>query len=1438
MVISKMKINVMGTEKKNVGNPRMNPREKKVNSRKKKAGAMERGENRLNLAGVIAAIMVLVLGLSATMPASASEFPQGGSDEPLAPVPIEFEIPVEQGIDEDGGGAAQPPEDEDTGWLEGEDGQGLLQDEDDQAGQVQTAAGDETSGQGSGDGQGTAYAGGKKGDKGQTGKVRSASEALRGKKSSGMVLSGRMSREKSEMSKRGVRAAVSRLKADSDYVNHEVVYLTDDEAEAGKAAAAYNGIVESYSDGVAVIRLAADTLDALEKAEDLGNDFPPVYPNYIYSTDEAGYSSEVIEKAKARLGANPAGGNADGNGTANPEDVSADSNGQTNPEDSSADGNGQANPEDVSANGNAPAGPEGGNYNEQGQEGQEGQENGYINSRENDKTPIGTGKGDEYTENTDPGDVETVFDRGRVSEADIAAYDAIKAADIVDEDGLAGPDDEVGADGNAPNDEYAPLQWYQGKIGTYEAWNRSKGKDIKVAVIDSGIWESHPDLKNNIAGVYSTCGHAFNKGTDNMGHGTHVAGIIAAQADNRIGIAGVAPQAKIVSIKAIDLTWDMSSGKKKLECLGRSSDVSRAVNLAVEKGCKVINMSLGQSGNDPVMEKAVTAALNDGVVVVASAGNNTYDLNVANAYPAKYPGVICVSASNMYGALTYYSNYGSGIITIAAPGGDGSGSMVSTYKADSYTYMHGTSMAAPVVSGVAALLLAQNTVYKDSGNIDAVKYITGILTASANNAPPYTSVSKYGAGLVNADAATKAIANIVVTPPVFSCNGGVLKDGSTLVSENAEGLCEVKITGGGADASYFYTTNGKAPGTGSTRGGTITVNTNGKTSITLKAMACFDGKLSKVTTVNLKLDARIASISLSPKTGQVSGSGEDAAFSVGKGKKMPIVPAFSPTKPADKALKWASSNTSVAKVDNKGVVTAINAGSAKITARNERSGAVGAVTVMVQPAVTSLKADPASMTMSTQEGYIYKGVPAPVSINMSVSVSPAAASTAISYQSSNTKVARVDQSGTITAVGAGKAKITALAADGSGKKAACNVTVIKPARIAKITCKEGQPDRTPPETVGFAVAKGKSIGLKAVLADKKATMTGVVWASENKSVATVKAGKVTGVTTGETFITAKTADGNDEARIKITVKPATAELGASAEAATLKINIANQDSCPWKVINKTGGAHAGQYVYTVKNKKIASVTDNGSGSVKITALAKGSTTVTAKATDGTGKTVKITITVKKMVTSIVLSPASTGGIAYGKSMKFKATVLPEDASNKKLVWRVDNPGFFKVDDNGKVTVLKKAYYSDEFTRVYVSPADGNASAGKYFDNTTGTTNYARATKVFVYNDPLTGVKFGKFDDPGKTYTSITLDEGKNTTEIMPYVMYDGADAYKTLDFSSSNDRIAEFREENGVLQLKANAPGTATITLKALDGSGKTAKLKVTVNPRGGGIGK
>lgn len=264
-----------------------------------------------------------------------------------------------------------------------------------------------------------------------------------------------------------------------------------------------------------------------------------------------------------------------------------------------------------------------------------------------------------------------------------------------------------------------------------------KGSGIKVAVLDTGILLSHPDL--NVAGGYDTTG--IGSYNDNNGHGTHVAGSIAA-VDNTIGVIGAAPSAQLYAVKVLD-----SAGS------GTYTDIIEGIQWAINNGMDVINMSLGGSTGSTALEDACDAAYSAGVLVVAAAGNEGTSTGTTECigYPAKYSSVMAVGSITSSNVRSYFSSTGS-TLEIMAPGSD----IYSTTYNGSYGTMSGTSMACPHVAGVAAL------VWSAKPTLTNVQ-LRNALNTTANDM--WNDSWRYGNGLVDAWAAYEYVTDGTTPPP-------------------------------------------------------------------------------------------------------------------------------------------------------------------------------------------------------------------------------------------------------------------------------------------------------------------------------------------------------------------------------------------------------------------------------------------------------------------------------------------------------------------------------------------------------------------------------------------------------------------------------------------------------------------------------------------------
>lgn len=246
-----------------------------------------------------------------------------------------------------------------------------------------------------------------------------------------------------------------------------------------------------------------------------------------------------------------------------------------------------------------------------------------------------------------------------------------------------------------PNDKMFERQYSHYMTSSQEGWKINKGsEDVVLAVVDTGIDTGHPDLKDKLVPGYDTIDNDTNP-HDGQGHGTHCAGIAAAIADNKIGVAGYAPNVKVMPVRVLNNygsgTWE---------------SVANGIIWAAENKADVISMSLGGPSNSEAVADAVKLALEKDSVVIAAMGN---DGDETKSYPAAVPGVIAVGATDSLDRKARFSQYGDWI-SVSAPGVDIL-STFPTYRTQmpgkKYGSISGTSMATPAVAGVAALIRSQ-----------------------------------------------------------------------------------------------------------------------------------------------------------------------------------------------------------------------------------------------------------------------------------------------------------------------------------------------------------------------------------------------------------------------------------------------------------------------------------------------------------------------------------------------------------------------------------------------------------------------------------------------------------------------------------------------------------------------------------------------------------
>jgi thermitase len=280
-----------------------------------------------------------------------------------------------------------------------------------------------------------------------------------------------------------------------------------------------------------------------------------------------------------------------------------------------------------------------------------------------------------------------------------------------------------------PNDPIVRQQWALRNIQAYEAWDITSGGDIVIAILDTGTSNSHPDLESNLLDGYDFYNNDADA-NDDEGHGTYTAGVAAAKGDNDQGIAGVCWGCKILPVKVLGFRGQ-----------GDDATIAAGIRWAADKGARIISMSLGGDEDTQVLRDAVIYAKGRGALLIAASGNGQADGNKP-AYPAAYPEVLAISATDGTDTMTGFSTYGD-FVALSAPGVGVWSTSWSRQSGDSYDASNGTSAACPFVAGVAALVL---TIRPDL-NPDQVAQV---LIRSADDRGEPGKDPKNGYGRINA----------------------------------------------------------------------------------------------------------------------------------------------------------------------------------------------------------------------------------------------------------------------------------------------------------------------------------------------------------------------------------------------------------------------------------------------------------------------------------------------------------------------------------------------------------------------------------------------------------------------------------------------------------------------------------------------------------------
>jgi serine protease len=308
-------------------------------------------------------------------------------------------------------------------------------------------------------------------------------------------------------------------------------------------------------------------------------------------------------------------------------------------------------------------------------------------------------------------------------------------------------------------------QWYLKTLNIGGAWTYANGTGVTVAVIDSGVDATHPDLQGQVLPGLDLVDPDGDGDTDLVGHGTTVSGIIAGRNDDTVGVVGIAPKAKILPVRVLDEE-------------NRYNDaiiVAKAVRWAVDHGAKVINLSLGGNGSSAALAAALDYAFAKDVVVVACTGNTSASSDSDVWYPAREPGVIAVAGMEKDGNTLWSGSITGKETVVTAPATQ----LLGAQAGGGYWKVQGTSFAAPMVSGTAALIRSRWP------TMPAGEVINRIIRTAVDEGPTGRDAT-YGFGMVNPTGALTASVPAVFDNPLDnSPSPGIARFGSAPVGGQA-----------------------------------------------------------------------------------------------------------------------------------------------------------------------------------------------------------------------------------------------------------------------------------------------------------------------------------------------------------------------------------------------------------------------------------------------------------------------------------------------------------------------------------------------------------------------------------------------------------------------------------------------------------------------------
>ena len=946
---------------------------------------------------------------------------------------------------------------------------------------------------------------------------------------------------------------------------------------------------------------------------------------------------------------------------------------------------------------------------------------------------------------------------------------------------------------NATSSRY---QWFHSKVGSYDAWKLGyTGAGVKVAVLDSGVLNGHEDLP-----VVTAIGcHEEDLTGKSEPHGTNVAGLIGASLNNGVGGAGVAPDVKLYS------------GCVLPGGTGDDAAIMAGINKAVDAGVDIINMSLGGPSYNAAYNTVITNAYNKGVAVFVSAGN---DGGKNYSYPGAYDKAIAVAATNSNDERSNFSNYGNNV-KISAPGVN-MWSTSSTEK-NAYVEMSGTSQAAPVASGTAAVILGgDSTISKMKKGPEKVD---ALVKKMQDNVIKTKTSNGMGAGITSLSKVFK-VAELSETPTA-----------PDITFEISGDHIYVNIVAQKGNAIY-YRTDGKNP---TYKNGMIdsdnkTYRFNAAVPIhvdskekCVKAIAVNSaGVVSPVKAVTFNLKPSASSVTVKGITNIAKGkSGQLSAYVYPVSSYNNKVTWSIYTESGDKPLtanEQAYYGVSVSSTGKVSVANNATTGSkfrVVATAMDSDVNGYIYISVIEKVKISSVKFTKNTVSMAT-------GKTSDSGIDALYSDNTKAPASEFTWSSANPDIADVNEAGVIEAHNPGKTVITAIANDSSGKKASLTVNVIQLASSINIKAEH-------------TVMAGKSIQLIADVLPSNTSDKKIDWSISNANGLKISAnGKVTTTVNtpdGEYEVTATAKDGSG---VKATCKVKVIRGGIT------KLDLADKNNKNVDLFRVAGSANApvAKNIYlniegankdsievVSSNPGVAGATYISSGSkpyvnIGATGTTTGKCVITVRSTDGTNKSAKINVKVVNPASGMTIAMPTNNSrtlIAFGKSVKLTAAFESRYGKTEKIPveWSIKEAlhNGISVNKSGTVKVTSAAGEYQKYT-VVARAMDGSGIYTEYEVETV-----RPATYMYIINN-------GRKCNPGMTFYG--LKPGYSYTLIVR-----NDSPYAGLYFSESDPNVisanSEYKNNTIYLYIYANHPGKSTITLSTTEG-GKSVKYSFIVD--------